>query len=107
MSASLIAARTPDEVGGTYRDALRLFVDGKTDAALQLLSDERLQREADQAQQQLKQAVDGWLLKAQILSGKVDYEGTAQACDKAVAAAPASIDAWWAYARFHHQQNHF
>src|SRR5207302_2013722 len=55
----------------------------------------------------LRQAVDGWLLKAQILSGKFDYEGAARAYDKAVAVVPASIDAWWAYARFHHQQNHF
>jgi hypothetical protein len=36
------ATRNPEEVGGTYRDALRLFLDGEADAALQLLSDERL-----------------------------------------------------------------
>jgi tetratricopeptide (TPR) repeat protein len=112
--AHQIAARTPAEVDGTYRDALRLFVDGKADAALRLLSDDWLQREVDQAQQQLtqaqdklKQAVDGWLLKGQILSGKFDYEGAARTYDRAVAAAPASMDAWWAYAYFHHQQNHF
>jgi tetratricopeptide (TPR) repeat protein len=43
------AARKPDEVGGTHREALRLFVEGKADAALQLLSDDRLQQEADKA----------------------------------------------------------
>src|SRR5215475_4142309 len=63
------AARKPDEVSGTYKEAFRLFVDGKTDAALQLLSDERLQQEVhqaqaqlQQAQTQLQQAAAGWLL---------------------------------------------
>src|SRR5215468_7812406 len=51
------AQRKPDEVGSTYKAAFRLFIDGKTDAALQLLSDERLQQEVHQAQAQLQQAV--------------------------------------------------
>jgi hypothetical protein len=94
------AARKPDEVGGTYKEAFRLFVDGKTDAALQRLSDERLQQEVDQAQAQLQQALAGWLLKGQLLTTKFDYEGAARAYDKAVAAAPDSAEAWQAYAYF-------
>jgi Tfp pilus assembly protein PilF len=101
------AARKPDEVSSTYKEAFRSFVDGKTDAALQLLSDERLQQEVDQAQAQLHQAVAGWLLKGQILTTKFDYKGASLAYDKAVAAAPGSTEAWWAYALFHQQQNHF
>jgi tetratricopeptide (TPR) repeat protein len=101
------AARKPDEVGRTYKEAFRLFVGGKTDAALQLLSDERLQQEVDQAQAQLQQAVAGWLLKGQLLSTKFDYEGAGRAYDRAVAAAPGSSEAWKAYALFHQRQNHF
>jgi hypothetical protein len=78
------AARKPDEIGGTYKAAFRLFVDGKTDAALQLLSDERLQQEVDQAQAQLQQAASGWLLRGQILTTKFDYEGAGRAFDRAV-----------------------
>jgi tetratricopeptide (TPR) repeat protein len=103
--ASQAAAHKPDEVGGTYKEAFRLFVDGKTDAALQLLSDERLQQEVNQAQ--LEQAVSGWLLKGQLLTTKFDYEGAGRAYDKAVTAAPGSAKAWLAYAYFHQRQNHF
>jgi len=101
------AARKPDEVGGTYREALRLFVEGKADAALQLLSDDRLQHEADKAKEQLHQAVQGWLLKGQLLASKFDYEGAGRAYEKAVASDPGSMEAWLAYAYFHQQQNHF
>jgi tetratricopeptide (TPR) repeat protein len=101
------AARKPDEIGGTYKEAFRLFVDEKTDAALQLLSDERLQQEVDQAQALLQQAVAGWLLKGQLLATKFDYEGASRAYDKAIAAAPESAEAWKAYALFHQRQNHF
>ena len=44
-----------------------MHVEGKADAALQLLSDDRLQQEADKAKEQLHQAVQGWLLKGQLL----------------------------------------
>ena len=101
------AAHKSDEVGGTYKAAFRLFVDGKTDAALQLLSDERLQQEVDQAQTQLQQAASGWLLKGQLLTTKFDYEGAGRAYDRAVATAPGSAKAWHAYAYFHQQQNHY
>ena len=101
------ATRKPDEVGGTYREALRLFVEGKADAALQLLSDDRLQQEADKAKEQLHQAVQGWLLKGQLLASKFDYEGASRAYEKAVVSAPGSMEAWFAYAHFHQQQNHF
>src|SRR5882672_8500232 len=108
------AARSPDEVSGTYKAAFRLFVDGKIDAALQLLSDERLQQEVDQAQAQaqqaqakLQKAVAGWLLKGQLLTTKFDYEGAGRAYDKAVAAVPGSAETWETYAYFHQQQNHF
>jgi tetratricopeptide (TPR) repeat protein len=101
------AARKPNQVGSTYKAAFRLFVDGKTDAALQLLSDGRLQQESDQAQTQLQQAVAGWLLKGQLLTTKFDYEGAGRAYDKAVAAAPGSAEAWEAYADFHQRQKHF
>ena len=101
------ASRKPEEVGGVYRDALRLFLDGKADAALQLLSDERLQQEADRAQEQLNQAVQGWLLKGQLLSTKFDYDGAASAYERAVKSAPQSPDAWFGYARFHQGQNHY
>jgi len=101
------AARKPDEVGGAYREALRLFVEGKADAALQLLSDDRLQQEADKAKEQLQQAVQGWLLKGQLLASRFDYEGAGRAYEKAIQAAPTSEEAWFANAYFHQQQNHF
>jgi hypothetical protein len=101
------AQRKPDEVGGTYKAAFRLFVDGKTDAALQLLSDERLQQEVDQTQTQLQRAAEGWMLKGQLLTTKFDYQGAGRAYDRAVVAAPGSAKAWQAYALFHHQQKHF
>jgi tetratricopeptide (TPR) repeat protein len=101
------AQRKPDEVGGTYKAAFRLFVDGKIDAALQLLSDERLQQEVNQAQAQLQQAAAGWLLKGQLLTTKFDDDGAGRAYDKAVTAVPGSEAAWEAYALFQQRQHHF
>ncbi|HET7501746.1 MAG TPA: tetratricopeptide repeat protein [Kofleriaceae bacterium] len=101
------AARRPDEVGGAYKEALRLFIDGKSEDALQRLSDERLQQEVARAQEQLKQVVAGWLLKGQLLTTKFDYEAAGQAYEHATTVAPSSLVAWSAYASFHQRQNHF
>jgi len=105
--ARQLAARKPEEVGGTYRDALRLFLDGQTDAALALLSEERLEQEARKAQEQLDQSVQGWLLKGQLLSTKFDFDGASRAYDQAVKFAPGSYETWFFYAHFHQGLNHF
>ncbi len=105
--AKQAATRKPEEIGGSYREALRLFLDGKTDAALQLLSEERLEQEALKAQEQLNQAVQGWLLKGQLLTTQFDFDGAGRAYAQAVKYAPNSYEAWFQYSYFHQQQNHF
>jgi uncharacterized protein YciW len=42
--ARQLASRRPEAASGSYREALRLFLDGELDAALQRLSEDRLQR---------------------------------------------------------------
>ena len=105
--APQIARLKTGEIGGSYREALRLFLDGKTDAALQILSEERLEQEALKAQEQLNQAVQGWLLKGQLLITRLDFAGAGGAYAQAIKFAPSSYDAWFQYGYFHQQQNHF
>lgn len=106
-AAQHAAALKPLEVDGVYREALRLFLNGKADGALQMLSDERLQLEAAQANDRLKQAVQGWLLKGQLLSSRFEFEAAGRTYDHAVRSAPGVFDAWFGYAAFHQNQNGF
>ena len=101
------ATLKPDDIGGAYWDALRLFLDSKTDAALALLSEGRLEQEVQRALTQLDQAVQGWLLKGQLLGTKLDFDGASRAYEQAVRFAPESYGTWFRYAYFHREVNRF
>ena len=99
--------RKPEEIGGIHREALRLFLDGQADTALQVLSEERLQRDALKTKKQLNQAVQGWLLKADLLTTKFDFVGAGRAYEQAAKYAPNSHHAQYRHSYFHQQQNLF
>lgn len=105
--ARLFASRGPEEVGSAYKEAVRLFLEGSTDAALARLSDERLDAETRNAEQRLNQVALSWLLKGQLLSTKFDFEAAGRAFQKAVTVAPESYSAWFGFALFHQQQNQY
>ncbi|MBB3181160.1 tetratricopeptide repeat protein [Variovorax sp. Sphag1AA] len=105
--ARRLAAKPPAEGGGSYNEALRLFLDGKLDAALDALQEDRLDSEAAAAQKKLDEAAQGFLLRGDILALRFDFDGAGRAYGRAVKVAPGSADAWLQYAYFHQQQNKF
>ncbi|MBB3181162.1 tetratricopeptide repeat protein [Variovorax sp. Sphag1AA] len=105
--ARRLAAKPPAEGGGSYNEALRLFLDGKLDAALDALQEDRLDSEAAAAQKKLDEAAQGFLLRGDILALRFDFDGAGRAYGRAVKVAPGSADAWFQYAYFHQQQNKF
>jgi hypothetical protein len=51
-----------------YQEAVRLYLDGKIDAAIALLDDDKLRRSAEQAGKALTDAIQGWRLKASLFT---------------------------------------
>ena len=105
--ARQLATPTPAVASGSYREALRLFLDGDVDAALQRLSEDRLRREAAEAQKKLEDAAQSWLLRGKLLALRFDFDGAGRAYGDAVKLAPGSYDAWFQHGYFHQQQNHY
>jgi len=102
-----LAARPASAMSEDYRKAAALFLEGKMDEALEILSEEHLKQRAADMKKQQEDTVRGWLLRGQMLAVKLDFDGAARAYKEAVGFAPNSYDAWFAYSSFHHNQNHF
>jgi len=90
-----------------YRQAKRLFLEGKIDEALKLLDDEKLRQSVAQAKQALEDAVQAWLLKAQLLTTQIRFEGAEKAYLQAIEIGPESFEAHIAYGRFNQDLNRF
>ena len=68
-----MAKEKPGESSELYRKAMRLFLDGKVDEALEVFHGEKLQRMAAeakerkaQAEKAIEEAVQAWLLRARL-----------------------------------------
>src|SRR5262249_54815703 len=96
-AAEELAKNQPGQGSGLYRQAKRLFLDGKVDEAIQLLEDEKLRQAVAQAKQALEDAVQGWLLKAQMLTLKFRFEEAERAYLHAIEAKPEGFEANFAY----------
>ena len=73
--AEELAKEKPEESSELYRKALGLFLDGKIDEALEVLSADKLERMAAQAREmkakaekQIADTVQAWLLRARMLT---------------------------------------
>ena len=84
-----------------HQRALALFLDGRLDEALNLLSAAQLKREAEQATQALEAVTRGYLLRGKLLALKFQFDEAEQAYAEATRVAPRSFQAWWEYASFH------
>ncbi len=103
--ARLLAQTKPGETGKVYNQALTLFLDGKPDQALELLSEARLQKDAVSAIEKAKQNAKEWQLRAQILVTKFDFAGASKAYEKVTEILPGDGDVWFQYGIFHQNQN--
>jgi tetratricopeptide (TPR) repeat protein len=88
------------DTSGLYQQAIRLFVQGKVDEALQILDDEKLQRAAQAARRQAGQVVENYLLKARILTTQFKFDESEGMYQKAMAAVPESFRASFGFASF-------
>ncbi len=94
-AAEDLAKVLPGQASGFYKDAMRLFVEGKVDGALQVLDEGKLRRSSqegrerkEQAEKQLAEATRGWLLRGKLLTTKFRFAEAEQAYAAAVETAP-------------------
>ncbi len=61
--AGEMAKNQPGQSSELYKQAQRLFLDGKIDAAIALLDDDKLRQSVEQAEKTLADAIQGWRLR--------------------------------------------
>jgi tetratricopeptide (TPR) repeat protein len=98
-----LAKDEPGRTSELYRQAKRLFLEGKVAEAITLLDDEKLRQSTAQAKKDLDDAVQGWLFKGQLLTVQLRFEEAEKAYLQAIDAAPDSFKANLAYARFNYE----
>ena len=113
-AAEELAKEKPQEASEIYRKAMQLFLDGKVDEALAILSGEKLQRMAAearekkaQAEKAIEEAVQAWLLRARILTVQFRFSEADQAYREAIEISPESLEANFAFARFSQNLNRY
>jgi tetratricopeptide (TPR) repeat protein len=112
--ARQLTTRPADSGGEDYQKAAALFLEGRMDEALEILSEERLKQQEKDAKKQLEDAkkrqddtLHSWLLRGQLLAVKFDFDGASRAYGEAVKFVLDSFDAWFAYSLFHQEQVRF
>ncbi len=101
-------ARTPPSLyGERYQKAEKMYLAGKLSDALMLLSEETLSQADLEIKKKLEESSNSWVLRGNLLVMRAEFATAAKAYDKAVAVSPDSSRAWFAFAFFHHKQNHF
>ena len=106
-AAEELAKAQPGQGTELYKQAQRLFLGGKVEEAIQLLEDEKLRQAVAQAKQAIEDAVQGWLLKAQLLALKFRFEEAERAYLQAIEAKPEGFEANFAYGLFNQGLNRF
>jgi tetratricopeptide (TPR) repeat protein len=109
-----LAKNQPGQSSELYEQAKRFFLDGKIEEAVQLLrnNDEKRRESVAQAKRAIEQekkvienAVQEWLLTAQLLTVQFHFDDAETAYRKAIEAAPDSFAAHFAYGSFNQQLN--
>src|SRR6266480_5130826 len=109
-----LAKEKPGAGSELYRTAMRLFLDGKVDQALDTLRDEKL-RELSKAAKEKKaeaekttdEAIQNWLLRAQLLTVQFRFDDAEKAYQEAIDISPDNFEVNFAFARFSQQLNHY
>jgi tetratricopeptide (TPR) repeat protein len=103
-AAEELAKNKPPSV--LYQQAERAFLDGKIDRALVLLDDEKLRLSAVE-KGAVENAVQSWLLKAQLFAIQLRFDDAERVYLEAIGAVPESFQTHFAYARFNQKLNRF
>ena len=113
-AAQELAKQKPGGGSELYQTAMRLFLDGKVDQALDTLNDEKLrelskaakERKAE-AEKATEEAIQAWLLKAQLFTVQFRFDDAEKAYQEAIDTSPDSFKANFAFARFNQDLNHY
>jgi tetratricopeptide (TPR) repeat protein len=112
-AAEELAKNQPGQSSDFYRQAKRLFLDGKIDEAIKLLDDEELRRSMARAQQAkaeaekaIEDAIHSWLLKAQLLTIRFRFAEAETEYLAAIDAAPDRFETHFTYADFSVELDH-
>jgi len=96
-----------DQTSELYQQAVRLFLDGKVDEALQVLDKDKLRKELEaareekeEAEKRIEKVSQGYLLRGQLLVAQFRFDEATEAYRAAVEAAPESFAANFELARF-------
>jgi tetratricopeptide (TPR) repeat protein len=107
-----LAKNQPGRSSDLYQGAKWLFLDGKIEEAIKLLDDEKLRQLVAQATETIEQqkrivedAVQAWLLKAQLFTVQFDFDSAEKAYLAAIKAGPDNFDAHFAYGAFNQELN--
>jgi tetratricopeptide (TPR) repeat protein len=100
----------PGERSELYKQAMRLFLDGKAGQALKLLDDEKLRRlmaEARNKKVEAEEAIQVWLLKARLMTVQFRFAEAEKAYQEAIDAAPDNWQANFVFAEFSQDLNRY
>jgi tetratricopeptide (TPR) repeat protein len=107
-SADEFAREKPVQTTEFYRQAMRLFLDGKIDEALRVLNEVTLQRsleiarrKKEEGEKEIEQVVQAFLLKGRLLTAQFCFDEATMAYRAAVKAAPANFEANFHFAFFY------
>jgi tetratricopeptide (TPR) repeat protein len=99
-----LAKNQPGQSSELYQEAKRLFLAGKIDESLTVLEDKKL-LQPPQTKKAIEDAVQAWLLKAQLVSLRLRFKDAEAGYLKALEIAPDSFAANFAYAGFNRELN--
>ncbi len=106
-AAEELAKFQPGQGSEMHQTAMRLFAEGKIDQALQTLDEVKLRQLSQaarerkgQAEKQLAQATESWLLRARLLTTKFSFAEAEKSYEEAVRTSPEDLDALFAFAYF-------
>ena len=83
-AAEEFAKNRPGQSSPLYRQALRLFLDGRIDDAMKVLDDEELRRTAEEGEKRIADTVQAWLLKGRLSTLKFRFEAAKEAYEDAL-----------------------
>jgi tetratricopeptide (TPR) repeat protein len=83
-AAAELAKNQPGQGSEMYQEGQRLFLDGKIEATIALLDDDKLRQAAEQAEKALTDAIQGWRLKANLFTLKFRFEDAEKAFETAL-----------------------
>jgi tetratricopeptide (TPR) repeat protein len=112
--AEELARLKPESTSELYQQALSLFLAGKPEEALKLLDEAKLRRSVEAARQrkaeaekEMAQAIQSYLLKAQLLTTLFRFAEAEKTYQAAIEVAPDSFEAQFGFAAFNQNLNRF